>query len=103
MSTTYDYIADEVPQPVRSAVDVGFYKLKNVVNKLFNKSKNKPVIIESKSAIKGFAKQYVVDDIEVNDAATFLNGAKEEVVNLIGKIGKQRLTWFFRVKWCELI
>ena len=28
VSTAYDYIADKVPQPVRSGVDVGFYKIK---------------------------------------------------------------------------
>ena len=84
VSTTYDYIVDKVPQPIKNVVADGFYKLKNVVNKLFNKSKKRPIIRESKSAIKGFAKQFVVDGIEGNDAATFLNNAKEEVVNLIG-------------------
>ena len=66
---------DKVPQPVKNVVDHGFYKLKNLINKLFNNSKNKPIIRESKSAIKGFAKQYVVDGIEGTDAATFLNNA----------------------------
>ena len=52
--------------------------------------KNEPKIRESKTAIKGFAKQYVADGIAGTDAETFLNSAKSEVVNLIGKIVKQR-------------
>ena len=99
VSAASDWIMDKVPQPVKNVVDHGFYKLKNKINKLFNNSKNKPIIRESKSAIKGFAKQYVVDGIEGNDAATFLNNAKAEVVNLMGK---NRQTKVNLVLSCEM-
>jgi hypothetical protein len=48
------------------------------------KKKHKSIIRESKTAIKGFAKQYVVDGIAGTDAVIFLNFVKAEVVNLLG-------------------
>ena len=61
--------------------------------------KNEPKIRESKTAIKGFAKQYVADGIAGTDAETFLNSAKSEVVNLIGK---NRQTKINLVLFCEM-
>jgi hypothetical protein len=40
VSTTYDWIMDKVPQPVKNVIDAGFYKLKNEITKLFNKSES---------------------------------------------------------------
>ena len=49
--------------------------LKTKVNSLFNKLK-KFEIRESKSAIKGFAKQYTIDGMEGIDAVSFLNSVQ---------------------------
>jgi len=99
VSTTHDWIMNKVPQPVKNVVDAGFHKLKNEITKLFGKTKNKPAIRESKTAIKGFAKQYVVDGIAGVDAVTFLNSVKAEVVNLISK---NRQTKVNMVLSCEM-
>ena len=74
-----------------------FIVLGNVIFKLIYK--NEPKIRESKTAIKGFAKQYVADGIAGTDAETFLNSAKSEVVNLIGK---NRQTKINLVLFCKM-
>ena len=98
VSAASDWIMDKVPKPVKSVVDVGFYKLKNAVNKLFgHKPENK--IRESKTAIKNFAKQYIIDGIAGTDSTTFLNSVKGDVVNLFDK---NRQTKVNLVLLCEM-
>ena len=102
VSTASDWIMDKVSKPVKNVVDAGFYQLKNKINKLFgHKPENK--IRGSKSAIKGFAKQYVVDGTAGTDALTFLNSVKTEVVNLSDKNRQTKVNLVLFVKWSELI
>ena len=95
-----DWIVGYVPEPVKKEVNKKVEALKSHVNSIFNKFyKHKPTIRESKSAIKGFAKQYVVDGVVGADAATFLNTVKSGVVNLIGN---NRQTKVNMVLSCEM-
>ena len=56
--------------------------LKTQVNAIYNNLK-KFEIRESKSAIKGFAKQYTIDGMEGIDALSFLNSVRPQVISQI--------------------
>ena len=89
-----------MPKPNKKKVNTRVETLKLQVNSIFNKlHKNKPTFRESKTAIKGFAKQYLIDGIAGADAVTFLNSAKAEVVNLLGR---NRQTKVNLVLLCEM-
>jgi hypothetical protein len=76
-NTFADWLISYVPEPMKKEVNTKVEALKAHVNFIFNKFyKNKPVIKETKRAIKGFAKQHVVDGIAETDAVTFLNLGK---------------------------
>ena len=99
-NTFADWLVGYVPEPIRKEVNKEVEALKSHVNSIFEKFyKNKPKIRESKSAIKGFAKQYTVDGNVGTDAITFLNIVKSEVVNLISK---NRQTKINLVLQCEM-
>ena len=99
-NTFADWLIGYVPEPIKKEVNKKVEVLKSHVNSIFDKVyKNKPNIRESKSAIKGFAKQYVVDGNAGTDAATFLNSVKPEVTSLLGK---NRQTKVNMVLTCEM-
>ena len=86
VNTFADWLLSYVLEPIKKKVNTRVETLKSQVNSILNKFyKNKPTFRESKTAIKGFAKQYVIDGIAGADAVTFFNSAKAEVVNLLSK------------------
>ena len=86
VSSFADWLFSYMPEPIKKEVNKKVETLKSQVNSIFEKFyKNKPTIRESKTAIEGFAKQYVVEGIAGTDAVTFLNGVKAEVMNLLSK------------------
>lgn len=59
-----DWLVGYVPESIKKEVNQKVEALKSHVNSIFDRFyKNKPNIRESKTAIKGFAKQYVIDGI----------------------------------------
>ena len=73
--------------------------LKTKVNTIFRKiAKNRLEIQETKSAIKGFTKQYTIHGIEGVDAASFLAASRPQVVSLLsGKRGTNVSSSYMRL------
>ena len=111
VSTFVDWIINYKPEPIKRVMNEKLGALKTTISNLFKETdidenkrrfdltSQKSHIVESKTAIKGFAKQYVADGIAGTDAETFLNSAKSEVVNLIGK---NRQTKINLVLFCKM-
>src|SRR5208282_3619839 len=81
-----DWILKYVPPPIKKAFNSKVSYLISKVNHIFNTAYIKKTvneIIESKSAIKGFAKQYTVDGWDGIDAFLFLNNTRSQVVSLL--------------------
>ena len=100
VSTFADWLLTYVLEPIKKKVNTMVEPLKSQVNSIFNKFyKNKPTLGQSKTEIKGFAKQYVIDGIAGAGAVTFFNSAKAEVVNLLSR---NRQTKVNMVLSCEM-
>src|SRR5271155_330448 len=93
-----NWLASYIPSEPKRIVNKKLEALKTQVNTLFSKLK-KFAIRESKSAIKGFAKQYTIDGMKGIDAVSFLNSVQPQV---IGMISENRMTKINLVLTCTM-
>src|SRR5271169_5740138 len=84
INTFANWILNYIPVPVKKSVNAGVEAFKTKVNTIFNKLK-KFEIRQSKSAIKGFAKQFTIDGMEGIDAVSFLNSVRPQVISQISR------------------
>ena len=96
---SYDWIIKHTPEPLRKAIsekaDAFKAEVESIYNNYYKKqqrserdikiSESAIVIKESKTALKRFARQYVIDGVEKTDAPTFLDIVKPEVVKFMSK------------------
>jgi hypothetical protein len=81
-----NWIVSHIPPETKRDVNENLEALITKVDTIFSKFyKKKFEIRESKSAIRGFTKQYTIDGMEGIDAVSFLNSVQPQVINLISK------------------
>ncbi|KAH3708645.1 hypothetical protein DPMN_068102 [Dreissena polymorpha] len=88
VKNSYDWIIRHTPEPVKRAISKQAEAFKAEVRSIYNKyyhkkprsserdneiSESAIVIRESKTALRRFARQYVIDGVERTDAPTFLD------------------------------
>src|SRR5271155_1650745 len=94
-----NWLVSYIPSEPKRIVNKKLEALKTQVNTLFSKLKKRFQIRESKSAIKGFAKQYTIDGMESIDAVSFLNSVQPQV---IGMISENPMTKIYLVLTCTM-
>jgi len=77
-----NYILQEPKKIVNDKLEALRITVKAIIQKFY---KNKFEIRESKSALRGFAKQYTIDGVEGIDAMSFLSRVKHQVLCLFEK------------------
>ncbi|KAH3721790.1 hypothetical protein DPMN_064738 [Dreissena polymorpha] len=96
---SYDWIIKHTPEPLKKAIsekaDAFKAEVKSIYHNYYKKQRSSErdikisesaiVIKESKTALRRFARQYVIDGVEKTDAPTFLDIVKPEVVKFMSK------------------
>src|ERR1043165_1387630 len=81
-----NWIVTYVPEKVKRIVNEKLEAVLTLVNNEYSKpSQKKYEIRESKTAIRGFAKQYTIDGTTGVDAQTFLNIVRPKVIKLLNE------------------
>ena len=94
-----DWIINFVPEAPKKTEDEKIEALKSTLDSIY-RAQNKVRVKESKTAIKGFAKQYIIDGVEGADAWPFLNAmARKQAVKLLNE---NRMIKVNLVLYCEM-
>ena len=79
-------IIPDVPEPIKEPVNETLEMLEQQVSDIYKKWDSQSFKIrESDSALKGFAKRYVIDGREGYDPKSFMKEVKSQVVDLLNK------------------
>jgi len=63
--------------PKPKVIDEAFEHVKNTILKLFPRKKDTLEVVETKSALKKFAKKYIITSRDVYDPVSFMDAAKK--------------------------
>ena len=87
-----NWILDYIPPKQKIIVNEKLVALQEKVRNIFNRDQNyKFEIRESKSSIRGFAKQYTIDGMEGIDAVSFFSKVQPHVISLLEKHGMHKI------------
>jgi hypothetical protein len=84
LNSISDWLINHIPPKITKSVNDKLESLKLVVSNLFKQiNENKSEIRESKSAMKGFTKQYSINGRDTMDAASFLSYVQPQVMSFL--------------------
>ena len=86
MNKFSDWILGHVPERIKKPINENIEALKQLVFDIYKKRHSQSFKIrENDSALKGFAKRYVIDGREGYDPKSFMKEVKSQVVDLLNK------------------
>ena len=97
-----NWLTQHLP-PKPKVIDEAFWHVKNTILKLYPRKKDIFGVEETKSALGEFVKEYVITSRDVYDPDSFMDAAKETVINLLENNRQTKLKLILKCKeqWKE--
>ena len=90
-----NWLTQHLP-PKPKVIDEAFEHVKNTILKLFPRKKDTFDVEETKSALGEFVKEYVITSRDGHDPDSFMDAAKETVINLLENNRQTKVKLIFK-------